>query len=74
MEQLRDKLEYAVRFALQSSNHNLPKAVDIAEAKFSSMVKRAPSDEERQEMKVLVQDIDARQQEVQGIPSVVGLD
>lgn len=74
MEELSDKLEYAVRFALKSSNHNLAKAVKVAQAKFGSMVERDPSAEEVREIRMLVHDINAKQQEAQGIPSVVGFD
>lgn len=73
MEEVNDKLEYAVRFGLQSSNNNRFKAVNIAEAKFGSMVGRKPSAEEVREIHILVDDIYARQQEQQGIPSVAGL-
>lgn len=74
MEELRDKLEYAVRFGLQNSGGNLPRALNVAQAKFKAIVDRAPHAEEVREMQMLVQDIHSKQQEQQGIPSVVGLD
>lgn len=74
MEEVRDKLEYAVRFALKNSGSNLHKATRVAEAKFGSMVGRKLHAEEEREIKMLVHDIDAKIQEQQGIPSVVGLE
>lgn len=73
MEEVNDKLEYAVRFGLQSSNNSRSKAANIAEAKFGSMMGRTPSAEEIREIQLLVDDIGARQREQQGIPSVAGL-
>lgn len=74
MEEVRDKLEYAVRFGLQNCGDNLPKALNAAQVKFRAIVKRSPRPEEVREMQGMVQDIHAKQQEQQGIPSVVGLD
>lgn len=74
MEELRDKLEYAVRFGLQNAGGSMPKAENIAQAKFRSMVGRPPSGEEIHELSVLTTEIDGEQQVQQGIPSVVGFD
>lgn len=74
MEELRDKLEYAVRFGLQNAGGSLTKAENIAQAKFGSMVDRSPNKDEMQELRVLLKEIDDKQQEQQGIPSVVGFD
>lgn len=74
MEELRDKLEYAVRFGLQNAAGNLPRALNVAQAKFRAIVDRAPHAEEIREMQNLAHDIQLQQQEQRGIPSVVGLD
>jgi hypothetical protein len=73
MEEVFDKLEYAVRCALRAANDDYPKAFGVAEEKYSSMVKRTPYPEELRELHLLVRDFDTRQSEYRGIPSVVGL-